>query len=141
MDYNTYLYHEKRRIKAEQRRIKRLQREEEKRIQREEEEAMKHLEEEMEQLRADIKRDITEIFRKYEKQKEKEYYLTHPSWYLFKNTVTGELISIALTGDEKEEFLELIPALVKIEKRGPGLNPHEWPGYFNVKKIRTPHDD
>ena len=80
-------------------------------------------------------------FTKYEKQKEKEYYLTHPSWYLFKNTVTGELISIALTGDEKEEFLELIPALVKIEKRGPGLNPHEWPGYFNVKKIRTPHDD
>ena len=135
-NYFSYLFHEKRKREAEQREIRRLEREEEKRLQKEEE-AKKHFEEKMEQLRVDITRDVVELLRKQEK--EEEYYLTQPAWYLFENTDTGELISIALTGDEKKEFLKIIPTLKKI---GVGGRNHQWSGHHkNIKKIQTPHDD
>ena len=143
-NYHKYLFHEKRKREAEQREIRRLEREEEKRLQKEEEEAEKHFEEKMEQLRVDITRDVVETLRKQEKQeKEEEYYLTQPAWYLFENTDTGELISIALTGDEKKEFLKIIPTLKQIAKQiaGGGRN-HQWlTGHKNIKKIRTRYDD
>ena len=136
-NYINYLFHEKRKREAEQREIRRLEREEEKRLQEEEEEAEKLFEEKMEQFRVDITRDLVEIMRKQEK--EEEDYLTKPAWYLFENTDTGELISIALTGDEKKEFLKIIPTLKKI---GVGGRNHQWSGHHkNIKKIQTPHDD
>ena len=146
-NYINYLFHEKRKREAEQREIRRLEREEEKRLQKEEEEAKKHFEAKMEQLRVDITRDVVELLRKQEK--EEEYYLTQPAWYLFENTDTGELISIALTGDEKKEFLKIIPTLKQIAVNGQG---HQWLGVSNydqilnkeatnIKIIPTPHDD
>ncbi len=144
-NYINYLFHEKRKREAEQREIRRLEREEEKRLQKEEE-AKKHFEAKMEQLRVDITRDVVELLRKQEK--EEEYYLTQPAWYLFENTDTGELISIALTGDEKKEFLKIIPTLKQIARNGQG---HQWFGVrnyeqitnkeANIKIIPTPHDD
>ena len=144
-NYINYLFHEKRKREAEQREIRRLEREEEKRLQKEEE-AKKHFEAKMEQLRVDITRDVVELLRKQEK--EEEYYLTQPAWYLFENTDTGELISIALTGDEKKEFLKIIPTLKQIARNGQG---HQWLGVrnyeqitnkeANIKIIPTPHDD
>ena len=144
-NYINYLFHEERKREAEQREIRRLEREEEKRLQKEEE-AKKHFEAKMEQLRVDITRDVVELLRKQEK--EEEYYLTQPAWYLFENTDTGELISIALTGDEKKEFLKIIPTLKQIARNGQG---HQWLGVrnyeqitnkeANIKIIPTPHDD
>ena len=144
-NYINYLFHEERKREAEQREIRRLEREEEKRLQ-EEEEAEKLFEEKMEQFRVDITRDLVEIMRKQEK--EEEDYLTKPAWYLFENTDTGELISIALTGDEKKEFLKIIPTLKQIARNGQG---HQWLGVrnyeqitnkeANIKIIPTPHDD
>ena len=84
--------------------------EEAKRIHRKEREAF---EKECEEVIEILQTELDELNESIKKREAERAYYQDPTWYLFENTATGELISIALTDNEKSKFLELIPTLKK----------------------------